>query len=98
MAGQHADIVPLESVASYKRRKGGKYLDTKGRIGIYDGTKLKSERGRERSKCKECGGSGIYEHDMVVSRCMECGGSGICEHGSRRCKCKECNARFVAIS
>ena len=42
-----------------------------------------------RSKCKECGGSGICEHGRVRSQCKECGGSGICEHGRVRSKCKE---------
>jgi len=47
--------------------------------------------GRERSKCKECGGSQICEHGRVRSTCKECGGSQICEHGRRRSICKECN-------
>ena len=29
---------------------------------------------RERSKCKECGGSGICPHQRQRSRCKECGG------------------------
>ena len=31
--------------------------------------------GRERSKCKECGGHGICEHGRRRSRCKECGGA-----------------------
>ena len=46
--------------------------------------------GRQRSKCKECGGSEICEHGRVRSKCKECGGSGICEHGRHRQYCKEC--------
>ena len=46
--------------------------------------------GRQRSYCKECGGSGICEHGRQRSRCKDCGGSGICEHGRRRDRCKEC--------
>jgi hypothetical protein len=44
------------------------------------------EDGRVRSKCKECGGSGLCEHGRVSLRstCKECGGSGICEHGRIR--------------
>ena len=30
------------------------------------------EHGRQRSYCKECGGSGICEHGRVRSRCKEC--------------------------
>ena len=46
--------------------------------------------GRQRSKCKECGGGGICEHGRQRSQCKECGGPGICEHGRRRSQCKEC--------
>ena len=31
--------------------------------------------GRQRSQCKECGGSGICEHGRERSKCKECGGS-----------------------
>ena len=48
------------------------------------------QHGRRRSRCKECGGSGLCEHGRVRSKCKECGGSGICEHGRVRSKCKEC--------
>jgi hypothetical protein len=46
--------------------------------------------GRQRSRCKECGGASICEHGRVRYQCKECGGSGICEHGRRRTVCKEC--------
>ena len=43
---------------------------------------LKScEHGRERHRCKECGGSQICEHGRQRCRCKECGGASICEHG-----------------
>ena len=48
--------------------------------------------GRQRSRCQECGGSGICEHGRVRSTCKECGGASICEHGRQRSTCKECNA------
>ena len=45
------------------------------------------KHGRERSKCKECGGNGICQHGRQRSRCKKCGGAGaayICKpvHGS----------------
>ena len=46
--------------------------------------------GRQKSKCKECGGSGICEHERRKSTCKECGGSGICKHERRKSQCKEC--------
>ena len=48
MAGQHAGIVPLKSVAKSRLKIDGKYPDTKGRIGTWSGTILKCEHGRQR--------------------------------------------------
>ena len=45
---------------------------------------------RERSRCKEWGGSSICVHGRRRSRCKECGGSSICKHGRERYRCKEC--------
>ena len=46
--------------------------------------------GRQRSRCKECGGGSICEHGRIRSKCKECGGASICEHGRQRSRCKEC--------
>ena len=51
--------------------------------------------GRERRKCKECGGSGICEHGRQRSKCKECGGASICEHGRQRSTCKECGGSQI---
>ena len=48
------------------------------------------EHGRQRSKCKECGGRSICEHGRLRSECKECGGTSICEHGRLRRQCKQC--------
>ena len=53
--------------------------------------KYKCEHGRQRSKCKDCGGIGICEHDKIRTNCRACGGSGICEHDIRRDRCTKCN-------
>ena len=50
----------------------------------------KCEHGRERSRCKELGGSSICEHGRHRRVCKECGGSGLCVHGRQKSKCKEC--------
>ena len=72
------------------------------RTGGVDGSKMKScfcassspssapANVRQRSVCKECGGSGICEHGRQRYNCKECGGGGICEHGRRRSSCWEC--------
>ena len=53
------------------------------------------EHGRQRSTCKECGGSQICEHGRQRSQCKECGGSQICEHGRVRSVCKECGGSQI---
>ena len=97
MVGQHADIVPMKSVAKSDARKGGKYLDTKGRIGIYDAKELKCEQDRERSVCKDYGGYIICEHERRMYQCKDCGGSSICEHSRIRSTCcKDCGWSVTA--
>ena len=45
---------------------------------------------RERSHCKECGGSAFCQHQRKRSTCKECGGASICQHQRIRSRCKEC--------
>ena len=51
--------------------------------------------GRQRSRCKECGGASICEHGRDRYICKECGGAGICEHGRVRQYCKECGGASI---
>ena len=51
--------------------------------------------GRQRRRCKECGGSQICEHGRQRDKCKECGGAGICEHGRVRSICKECGGSGI---
>ncbi len=55
----------------------------------------KCPHGRQRSRCKACGGSQICKHGRQRSQCKECGGSQICKHGRERCKCKECGGGSI---
>ena len=48
------------------------------------------EHGRQKFRCKDCGGSGICEHHRQKRNCKECGGSNICEHGRQKQQCKAC--------
>jgi hypothetical protein len=45
---------------------------------------------REKSKCKECGGSSICPHQRRRSTCTECWDPIICPHQRIRSQCKEC--------
>jgi hypothetical protein len=51
--------------------------------------------GREKHRCKECGGSGICPHARQKRHCKECGGSGICPHGRQKRRCKECGGSAI---
>jgi hypothetical protein len=52
--------------------------------------RYKCPHGRDRYRCKECGGVGICPHGRVRAACTECRGQEICEHGMRRTLCKQC--------
>ena len=53
------------------------------------------QHGRQKYKCKECGGSGICQHGRQKSRCKECGGVSICQHGRQKAQCKECGGSSI---
>ena len=72
--------VPLEGGGYKRRRVGAKAW------------KYHCEHGKQKERCKECGGKGVCEHGRERHRCKECGGKGICEHGRQRHHCKECKA------
>ena len=57
--------------------------------------KCKCEHGRERRKCKQCGGSSICEHNRERNKCRECGGASICEHNRQRNNCRECGGASI---
>ncbi len=46
--------------------------------------------GKEKYRCKKCGGAGICEHGINKYSCKECDGAGICEHGIHKNYCKKC--------
>jgi hypothetical protein len=51
--------------------------------------------GRQRYRCKECGGASICEHGRERSTCKECGGASICEHDRIRSTCKDCGGSQI---
>ena len=48
------------------------------------------QHGRQKARCKSCGGASICEHGRRKSHCKPCGGSAICEHGRQKSHCKPC--------
>ena len=74
---------------------GSEYCKCVGRkLGVKVGASI-CEHGRERSQCKQCGGSQICEHGRKRGVCKQCGGSSICEHGRRRHTCKQCGGSSI---
>ena len=54
------------------------------------------EHNRQRSRCRECGGGSICQHNRQKHRwCRDCGGEGICQHNRRKSECKECGGRSI---
>jgi hypothetical protein len=51
--------------------------------------------GRERIRCRDCGGAGICEHGRQRPSCHDCGGVSICEHGRQRAHCRVCDIAGV---
>ena len=46
--------------------------------------------GKEKYKCKECGGKGICTHGKQKYFCQDCDGKAYCTHGKDKKTCKEC--------
>ena len=40
------------------------------------------------SICKECGGSGIFQHGHRTELCKDCGGGGLCDCGQQKQECQ----------
>jgi len=53
------------------------------------------EHQRQRSACKNCGGSSICEHQRMRSKCKQCGGSSICKHQRHLSACKDCGGSSI---
>ena len=57
----------------------------------------KCEHGRQRNKCKDCGGSQICFHGRRRNQCKDCGGVSICEHERRKDQCKDCGGSQICF-
>jgi hypothetical protein len=59
--------------------------------------KYKCIHDREKSRCRDCGGSSICEHNRIKTQCKDCGGSQICIHNRRKSTCKDCGGSSICI-
>ena len=82
---------PCENVDQLRRRQG-ELIRSMECVNKRDPGRCKTcEHGRQRSRCKPCGGSEICEHDRLRSRCKPCEGFGRCEeHGRIKSECRPC--------
>jgi hypothetical protein len=55
------------------------------------------QHGRQKSRCKECGGSSICEHSKLKQLCAQCDGSSLCSHLKRKWTCRECKGSSLCI-
>jgi hypothetical protein len=72
------------------RNKRDRVKDNEEGVGSPKKQRSKCPHQRQRSKCKECGGSSLCPHQRERSKCKECGGSSLCQHQRQRSRCKEC--------
>ena len=57
----------------------------------------KCEHGKKKSRCVDCGGSGICQHKIIKSNCKECGGRTFCQHKKQKRNCKECGGSAFCV-
>ena len=95
-----AGAAPEEDPGKASRVVGRRYRHNRrgeglGVVEIWTGSRWLCDHGRERNRCKECGGASICEDGRVRSQCKECGGASICEHGRERSVCKACGGSQI---
>lgn len=77
----------MSATATWRLCEDGKYRNKSRQV--------RCPHGRERGKCKECGGSQICEHGRFKFQCRECGGVAFCTHSKRRSQCFLCHPSSV---
>lgn len=60
-------------------------------------TVKKCEHGKQKHRCRDCGGSSFCEHNKRKTYCETCGGSELCIHKKRKARCRECNGTEFCI-
>merc|ERR1711871_1317242 len=53
--------------------------------------------GRDKGKCRECGGVSFCIHQRYKYTCIECEGPGVCIHKRRKAEGKECKGGSVCV-
>ena len=53
--------------------------------------------GKQKYRCRYCGGKGLCIHKIRKEYCKECKGSQICIHSKYKSHCRKCNTRIYCI-
>ena len=67
------------------------------KCGIYN-SKIKKGiclHGKQKTRCKECGGGSICEHNKRRSVCVVCGGGELCIHKKQKAQCIACKGSQI---
>ena len=52
----------------------------------------KCAHGKQKCRCRDCGGTSFCRHGIRKSTCRDCGGTSFCPHGKRKSECKACKS------
>jgi hypothetical protein len=85
-----AEIVPADDGTAKPTGK-------KRKTGATQKAPSKCVHGRQKCRCKECGGASICVHGRQKHRCNECGGASICKHHRRKDECRHCGGASMCV-
>ncbi len=92
---EFSEFKKIRRVPKATRVLGGKYLDAKGFVSIWNGKVLQCEHLRMRSQCVQCGGLAICQHKKRRSVCKVCRGTQICPHNRQKSRCRDCGGASI---
>eukprot|EP00960_Hanusia_phi_P059764 764280-Hanusia_phi.AAC.9 len=92
LASSHEGCNPLEVHHPQNLLKSAQVAVLKG---MHTGSHKLCIHNRQKSECRECGGSQICPHNRRKRQCKDCVGSQICQHMRRKSRCKDCNGSQI---
>jgi hypothetical protein len=67
-------------------------------IRLIQAHKHQCSHGKQKQKCKFCGGSSICKHGKQKQKCKFCGGSAICQHRKQKYQCRNCCKDVIKLT
>jgi len=59
--------------------------------------KYHCEHGRQKYRCRDCGGSSLCVHGRHKSHCRDCGGISFCVHNRQKSHCRDCGGSSFCV-